>query len=82
MLIFALSDHVNPALRPKLEIQYSVVPDDRVVFFSNSDIYIEQMNKGIIMKSPDSNCWKIKMDNDGKFDITLVDCPQWLNSLP
>ncbi len=44
---------------------------------SNGDIYIRDINKGIIMKSPDGNCWRGTLDNDGKLIFELMEmCPE------
>ena len=43
---------------------------------TNGDIYIENINNGIIMKSPDGNCWRITIENDGSMTPTLLSvCP-------
>lgn len=42
---------------------------------TDGDIYIEDINSGIIMKSPDGNCWRISIDNNGNFVSTSITCP-------
>lgn len=42
---------------------------------SNGDIYISDIEKGIIMKSPDGNCWRGILDNSGQLNFTSIDCP-------
>jgi hypothetical protein len=39
------------------------------------DVYLEQIAKGIIMKSPDGNCWRITIDNTGNLIRTAITCP-------
>jgi hypothetical protein len=39
------------------------------------DIYLEEITKGIIMKSPDGNCWRITPNNSGTLDVTGIGCP-------
>ena len=39
------------------------------------DIYIETLNSGVIMKSPDGNCWRLTVDNSGNAVFTQVNCP-------
>ena len=40
----------------------------------NGDIMIEDENAGLILKSPDGQCWKISVNNDGTLNTILVDC--------
>ncbi len=42
---------------------------------TDGDIFIEDINSGIIMKSPDGNCWRISIDNNGNFVSTSITCP-------
>ena len=41
---------------------------------SEGDIYLEDINSGIIMKSPDEQCWKGKVDNSGQLNFENIDC--------
>ncbi len=41
----------------------------------DGDIYIEDINRGIIMKSPDGNCWRGVLNNQGQLEFVLLpDC--------
>jgi hypothetical protein len=42
---------------------------------SNGDIYIDNINNGIIMKSPNGQCWRGKLDNTGDLKFSQIDCP-------
>ena len=42
---------------------------------AGGDIYISDIKKGIIMKSPDGNCWRGKVDNSGKLVFNKITCP-------
>jgi len=42
---------------------------------ADGDIYISDINKGIIMKSPDGNCWRGTVDNYGKLVFNKIICP-------
>ena len=42
---------------------------------AEGDIYISDIENGIIMKSPDGNCWRGTLDNSGQLNFTLIDCP-------
>jgi len=41
----------------------------------NGDIYLEDINGGIIMKSPNGQCWKGTLDNNGQLVFNLIECP-------
>jgi len=44
--------------------------------FKGGNIYIEDIDKGIIMKSPDGRCWLGKLDNNGILNFTVMEtCP-------
>lgn len=41
----------------------------------DGDIFIEDINRGIIMKSPDGNCWRGTLNNQGQMEFNLLpDC--------
>lgn len=39
------------------------------------DVYIENLGSGVIMKSPDGNCWRMTVDNTGNPVFTSITCP-------
>jgi hypothetical protein len=41
---------------------------------NNGDIFIEDIDRGIVMKSPDGNCWRGKLDNNGALQFVQVNC--------
>ncbi len=42
---------------------------------NDGDIYIKDINRGIIMTSPDGNCWRGVLNNQGQLEFTLLpDC--------
>lgn len=43
---------------------------------ADGDIYISDIDKGIIMKSPDGNCWRGVLDNFGQLTFSMIDCPE------
>ncbi len=43
---------------------------------ADGDIYISDIEKGIIMKSPDGNCWRGTLDNSGQLVFSSIDCPE------
>ena len=42
----------------------------------NGNIYIEDENSGLILKSPDGQCWQISVNNDGTLNTNAIDCDQ------
>ena len=42
---------------------------------ANGDVYVSDATKGIILKSPNGNCWRVTMDNTGNFVRTAITCP-------
>lgn len=42
---------------------------------AEGDVYLEDINSGIIMKSPDGQCWKITINNDGSLNTESIECP-------
>lgn len=42
---------------------------------ANGDIFVEDISYGIIMKSPNGQCWKGILNNDGMLVFSLIDCP-------
>ncbi len=43
---------------------------------SDGDIYIEDMSKGVIMKSPDGACWRMTVSITGQSVFNAIDCPK------
>lgn len=43
---------------------------------TDGDVYISDIAKGIIMKSPDGTCWRGTMQNSGQLSFTAVTCPE------
>jgi hypothetical protein len=39
------------------------------------DVYITDYQKGIILTSPDGNCWRVTVENDGTLTRTQIICP-------
>ena len=42
---------------------------------TDGDVYIENPNKGIILKSPSGNCYRVTIDDAGNFVRTAITCP-------
>jgi hypothetical protein len=42
---------------------------------TDGDIFISDIEKGIIMKSPDGVCWRGTLDNSGILKFVIIQCP-------
>ena len=42
---------------------------------SQGDIFIEDINSGVIMKSPNGQCWRMSVSNSGQSEFTAITCP-------
>ena len=52
----------------------SNLPKSKLHVF-NGDVNIEQIGSGVIMKSPNGQCWRVTVDNNGNFISTSITCP-------
>ena len=50
------------------------LPKSRLHVF-NGDVNIDQIGSGIILKSPNGNCWRVTIDNTGNLVRTAITCP-------
>ncbi len=41
---------------------------------TDGDVFIESIDHGIIMKSPDGQCWRGTLDNSGNLNFMEIDC--------
>ena len=41
----------------------------------DGDIYIDKIGSGVIMKSPDGQCWRMTVSNAGVPVFTAITCP-------
>jgi len=42
---------------------------------ADGDVYIDQIGAGVIMKSPDGQCWRLSVDNSGNASFQSTTCP-------
>jgi hypothetical protein len=42
---------------------------------TDGDVFIEDVSKGVIMKSPNGNCWRMTINNDGSVNTASIPCP-------
>jgi hypothetical protein len=42
---------------------------------TDGDVYIDNSNRGVIMKSPDGQCWRMTVNNSGQPEFNSITCP-------
>jgi Concanavalin A-like lectin/glucanases superfamily len=42
---------------------------------TSGDVYVENPDRGIILKSPNGTCWRVTIDDSGNFVRTSIACP-------
>lgn len=52
------------------------------VHVKEGDIFIEDIDHGIVMKSPNGSCWRGTVTDDGQLQFTQVDCDELMVSTP
>jgi hypothetical protein len=52
------------------------VTENGNLIVKTADVYISNIGSGVIMKSPDGNCWRMTVGNTGLPVFTTVVCPQ------
>lgn len=45
------------------------------IHVADGDVYIEDIGSGVIMKSPNGQCWRMTIDDTGAFNSTSIQCP-------
>jgi len=81
----AVSYDNNPADGPKLVIKFAQANTNNVgistsdpkskLEVNQGDIYLKSLGTGVILKSPDGNCWRLEVGNNGTVTTTSVVCP-------
>jgi hypothetical protein len=59
-----IGDCLSTPPRSKLEVK-------------NGDVYLSDATKGIILTSPNGNCWRVTVDNSGNLVRTSIPCPTY-----
>ncbi len=42
---------------------------------AGGDVYVTSVGSGVVIKSPDGNCWRISVSNAGTLSATAIACP-------
>jgi hypothetical protein len=74
-----LYDRTNLSYRMKIDnsgkIGIGTVTPSSILTVSGGDVNVLDIGSGIIMKSPNGNCWRITIDNSGTLIRTAITCP-------
>ena len=57
------------------EVGIGTLDPSAKLHIADGDIYIEDIGQGVIMKSPNGNCWRYVPGNSGKLNGELITCP-------
>ncbi len=69
-------DEIKMTLSANGNLGLGTINPEAKIQVSDGDVYIEDINKGVIMKSPNGSCWRITIGDDGSLITTLLqDCP-------
>ncbi|MDP3463181.1 MAG: hypothetical protein Q8S18_10355 [Bacteroidales bacterium] len=70
-----LGQNNNISAKDNGNMHFETTPDKAFVFHQG-DIYLEDIEYGIIMKSPDGNCWRGTLSNSGQLNfVSMESCP-------
>ncbi len=53
----------------------ATIPINSKLQIKGGDVYIEDIAKGVIMTSPNGQCWRITVDNSGNLMTNSITCP-------
>lgn len=60
---------------PSLSNEKVNINADGLVKLRSGDIYMEDINSGVIMKSPNGQCWRLTVTNAGQPEFNSISCP-------
>ena len=82
IMVFHSSNSDSLNLTPRLNITYqddfnaeTCDMSDIQLEIEDGNIYLSDISRGIIMKSPDGQCWHGTLDNTGQLNFVAVSCP-------
>jgi len=67
--------------KPEDNFHFSTQAETDFVFYQGN-IFIEDIQKGVIMRSPDGQCWLGKVNNQGMLAFEQTTCPEAQTSQP
>jgi hypothetical protein len=56
-------------------INYSGFFEGAPVQVKDDDIYVKDFNKGVVLTSPNGQCWRVTVGDDGSMSTLAIDCP-------
>jgi hypothetical protein len=55
-------------------LSFPTIPKS-ALHIKKGDVYIDENTSGVILKSPNGNCWRVTIDNMGNMVRTAISCP-------
>ena len=82
VMVFHSSNSAEIEFRPQFNMVYQDsfnpescdIPDIQLEI-EDGDIYLSDISRGVIMKSPDGQCWRGTLDNTGQLSFVVITCP-------
>ena len=68
-------DNIKMTILPSGNVGIGTEQANTKLHVTNGDIYIDDINCGVILKSPDGNCWRMTVSNSGEPVFTPIACP-------
>jgi len=59
----------------KIHFSASTIGSHEITLSSEGDLSLNKINSGIILKSPNGQCWRVTVDNTGNLIRTSITCP-------
>ena len=74
--LYFFTNNVDRAVfTPNGKFGFGTLNPGSTLTVGGGDINIEDIGSGIIMKSPNGNCWRVTVDNSGAFISNPITCP-------
>ena len=75
--VLEISNYTNPLITVNTngDLGIGTTEAKSKVHVKEGDVFIEDITSGIIMKSPDGQCWRYTPDNSGQLIASSVPCP-------
>jgi|GEM_PF-750984 len=74
-LKFVTSSQTNMIIAANGDVGFGENTPKAKVHVQSGDVYIEQVGSGVIMKSPNGNCWRVTVSDTGAFNSAATTCP-------
>lgn len=69
------SNHLIIAGNGNIGLSTGVALPSSRLHVKGGDVYVDNIASGVILKSPNGNCWRVTVDNTGNLIRTAITCP-------